>query len=176
MSRSDFSFLAPLLLPFFSATHQTPLKVSFGGTRNPKNGNEIQINWRKLFSALPTQMVQECFLTSPKSAIFVVAAALRILKLWDKVPSLRSRIWFQTFLWWEFPLQSDVYCPRDRQLHSAPCVLCQNIPSGFTSLVTENEVIFIISSLPSLGFFLQGSLSLSISDVIKLVPCQFPER
>ena len=43
-------------------------------------------------------------------------------------------------------------------------------------MVTENEVIFIISSLPSLGFFLQGRLSLSNRDVIELMPCQFPER
>lgn len=53
--------------------NQTHLKIPFGRSGDTKNGNEIQINRRKLFSALPTQMVKECFLTS-EFAISVVPA------------------------------------------------------------------------------------------------------
>lgn len=62
------------MLPFFSTTNQTRLEVPFGGSGDLKNGNEIQINWRKRFSALPTQMVQECFLIASEFTIFVVPA------------------------------------------------------------------------------------------------------
>lgn len=53
--------------------NQTHPKIPFGRSGEMKNGNEIQINWRKLFSALPTQMVKECFLTS-EFAISVIPA------------------------------------------------------------------------------------------------------
>lgn len=62
------------LLPCSSTANQAHLKAPFGGSRARKDGNEIHINWRTLFSALPAQMVQECFLDISRFAVFVIAA------------------------------------------------------------------------------------------------------